>query len=95
MACIQVSPMDQNKSTHLCYCNCFVAIPSHVLLFLLLCSEVYKTVRQVALKALRGRFNQQRFREFKHEAEMLQLLQGSSVRAILFPALLRCDRYVK
>jgi predicted Ser/Thr protein kinase len=56
---------------------------------------VYKTVRQVALKALRGRFNQQRFREFKHEAEMLQLLQGSSVRAILFPALLRCDRYVK
>ena len=41
-------------------------------------SEVYLTTRQVALKALRGRFNQQRFREFKHEAEMLQLVQGST-----------------
>ena len=42
-------------------------------------AEVYKTMRYVALKALRGRFSQQRFREFKHEAEMLQLVQGSSV----------------
>jgi hypothetical protein len=40
---------------------------------------VYKTERQVALKALKGRFSQQRFREFKHEAEVLQLVQGSSV----------------
>ena len=44
-------------------------------------AEVYKTVRQVALKALKGRFSQQRFREFKHEAEILQLVQGSSVSA--------------
>jgi serine/threonine protein kinase len=58
-------------------------------------------VRQVALKALKGRFSQQRFREFKHEAEILQLVQGSSVSATpecsSFPAcycaalfLLRC-----
>ena len=38
-------------------------------------------MRQVALKALKGRFSQQRFREFKHEAEILQLVQGSSVSA--------------
>ena len=56
----------------------FFLIP--VSLTLLWLSEVYRTSRQVALKALRGRFSQQRFREFKHEAEMLQLVQGSSVR---------------
>eukprot|EP00290_Baffinella_frigidus_P037462 CAMPEP_0180325582 /NCGR_PEP_ID=MMETSP0988-20121125/38517_1 /TAXON_ID=697907 /ORGANISM="non described non described, Strain CCMP2293" /LENGTH=532 /DNA_ID=CAMNT_0022312053 /DNA_START=65 /DNA_END=1660 /DNA_ORIENTATION=+ len=41
-------------------------------------SEVYKTTRTVAVKAFRGRFSQQRFREFKQEAEMLQLVQGNS-----------------
>jgi len=39
-----------------------------------------KRKRRGAVKAFRGRFSQQRFREFKQEAEMLQLVQGNAVR---------------
>eukprot|EP00288_Rhodomonas_lens_P014123 CAMPEP_0177703822 /NCGR_PEP_ID=MMETSP0484_2-20121128/7875_1 /TAXON_ID=354590 /ORGANISM="Rhodomonas lens, Strain RHODO" /LENGTH=619 /DNA_ID=CAMNT_0019215199 /DNA_START=233 /DNA_END=2089 /DNA_ORIENTATION=- len=39
-------------------------------------SEVYATTRRVAVKAFRGRFSQQRFREFKQEAEVLQSVQA-------------------
>jgi serine/threonine protein kinase len=45
-------------------------------------SEVYRTTRTVAVKALRGRFSQQRFREFTQEAELLQHVQGSAVCAL-------------
>jgi serine/threonine protein kinase len=40
-------------------------------------SDVYCTTRKVAVKVFKGRFNQQRFKEFKREAEALQTVQNS------------------
>jgi hypothetical protein len=34
---------------------------------------VYQTTRRVAVKAFKGRFSQQKFKEFKREAEALQV----------------------
>lgn len=41
-------------------------------------SDVFSTTRKVAVKAFKGRFNQQRFKEFKREAEALQTVQNSA-----------------